>query len=346
MSTWFDVPVALDWLRVPAALLLSAAVVWLSLHYARRRKLYDLPGRRRSHVKPTPRGGGVGIVAAAAVLFVPLAFALYPGWSGAGTAILAGMLAVAAVGWVDDHHGLGIMPRLAVHTAAALGLALSVAEYEDAVTIAILVLAGVWFINLHNFMDGIDGLLGVQALFVFSLLGVLGWLDAARYYSLGMFTLAAATLGFLPFNFPRARIFMGDVGSGALGFLLAASIGMALDNGLLEPGEALILVSAFVVDASCTLVLRMARGRRWYSAHREHLYQWLVRSGWSHARTVGWYLGWNLFVVAPALALYENSNGHETLLLTFVYAVALVLWWCARRFCLHNILVNKAINAA
>jgi len=124
---------------------------------------------------------------------------------------------------------------------------------------------------------------------------------------------------------------MGDVGSGALGFLIAAAIGIGLDFGLLVPGEALIVVSAFLIDASCTLVSRMLRGRRWYSAHREHLYQWLARD-MSHARVVAIYTAWNLLVVVPALVCFELADGYENTLCLGVYALGIALWFAGKRY--------------
>jgi len=150
-----------------------------------------------------------------------------------------------------------------------------------------------------------------------------------------MWVLAAATLGFLPFNFPRARVFMGDVGSGALGFLIATAIGIGIDFGLLIPSEALILVSAFVIDASCTLVSRMLRGRRWYSAHREHLYQWLARTTSSHIRAVAVFTAWNVLIVIPALVIFEITDGHEIAITGAVYTLGIGAWLAGKRYCLQ-----------
>jgi UDP-N-acetylmuramyl pentapeptide phosphotransferase/UDP-N-acetylglucosamine-1-phosphate transferase len=323
------------WGTLLGSFLLSAFVTWLSIHYARRRNLVDLPGQRRSHTEPTPRGGGIGIVVAAAIFFVVPLFAVYAGPAGAAAAILFGLILVAAVGWWDDHFELTAIARLAAHALAALLLAISLVGPDGVVVVAVFALAAAWSVNLHNFMDGINGLLAVQAAFVFLVLGLLGQVYAEPAYMLAMWTLAAATLGFLPFNFPRARVFMGDVGSGALGFLIAAAIGIGLDFGLLVPSEALILVSAFAIDASCTLVSRMLRGRRWYSAHREHLYQWLARGTSSHAQVVAMYAAWNALIVAPALVIFEITDGYETAIAGGVYALGTALWLAGKHYCLQ-----------
>ena len=321
---------------VAASFLLSAFVTWLSIRYAHQRNLIDLPGQRRSHAAPTPRGGGIGIVVACAVFFVPPLFAVYPGATGAAAAILFGLTTVAAVGWLDDHFGLGAIERLIVHLLAAAWLAFALLGNDGLIVAAAFALGTVWSINLHNFMDGIDGLLGVQALFVFAALGYFGSHYTQPSYALPMWTAGAAVLGFLPFNFPRARVFMGDVGSGALGFLIAAALGLGLDFGLLVPAQALVVASAFVIDATCTLASRMLRGRRWYSAHREHLYQWLARD-MSHARVVLLYAAWNLLVVVPALLMLERTDGHDAAITAGVYAVGIAFWLFGKRWCLYRV---------
>ena len=325
---------------IAASFLLSAIVTWLSIRYARQRNLIDHPGQRRSHTQPTPRGGGIGIAAAAAIFFALPLFRVYPGF-GAAAAALVGLILIAAVGWGDDHFSLAAIWRLLVHVVASLIFAVALLGQDGTIIVALFAFATTWSINLHNFMDGIDGLLGTQALFVFCVLALLGQHYAQPAYTLAMLALAAATLGFLPFNFPRARVFMGDVGSGVLGFLIAAAIGIGLDFGLLIPSEALIIVSAFVIDASCTLLSRMLRGRRWYSGHREHLYQWLARNQPSHARVVALYMAWNALVVVPALLAFEATAGYELLICAGVYALGVALWLAGKRYCLQSTKVRK-----
>lgn len=334
------------------ALASSSAVTWASLAYARRRRLFDLPGKRRSHTMPTPRGGGIGIVVG-----VVVSVATFAAWSGAFEArvvgcLLAALAVVALVGWIDDHRGLGAMPRIAAHGLSAL-LALGVPALAGHMSLptaqlpmfdlALLVLfvGIVWSINLHNFMDGIDGLLALQTLFVFTVLALLfaraGRIDAATCTAL----LAGAVAGFVPFNFPRARIFMGDVGSGVLGLLVALVVLWQMSTPSIALTSGLVLCSAFVTDASCTLLSRMLYGRRWYSAHREHLYQWLARNGLSHAQVVMLYMGWNFLVTLPVVCWMNRAplvalQRPGMTAAVAVYAAAVVVWCVGKRWCLRS----------
>lgn len=324
--------------------LITVLLVGASIGYARRRGMLDLPGQRRSHDIPTPRGGGIGIVVA---MLICLGGAGWGGsMGGSGHPVLAGLCAalllVALAGWWDDHRSLPVLPRFAAQLlAVALFSAGLVAAGTSCWWLPLLLLVGAWSINLHNFMDGIDGLLAQQAIFVGSGLAALAW--AAHQPMLALLTgcLAVSALGFWLFNRPPARIFMGDVGSGSVGLLIFAFGAMLwrIDHALLWP--ALILSSAFMMDASLTLLARMWLGRRWYAAHREHLYQWLVRRGRTHARVDSVYMGWNLLVAAP-MAWLAWSHLHVALTVTMVvYAVAAATWlYLKRRLLRPN--ANKA----
>ncbi|HET6555638.1 MAG TPA: glycosyltransferase family 4 protein, partial [Dyella sp.] len=268
---------------VLASLLISLAVVRGAIAYAHRRGMMDLPGQRRSHTIPTPRGGGIGVVAAA-IVCMPLALLWFPGtWPvPIALALAVATASVAMVGWWDDHRSLPVLPRLGIQLLSAGVVAAALAF--DGMSwwwLPLLVLAGTWSINLHNFMDGIDGLLAQQVIFV--AIGLAWMARAVGQVALAVSAacLGAAALGFWFFNRPRARIFMGDVGSGTAGLLLFVLTALLwrVDNQLLWP--ALILSSSFIADATLTLLGRMASGRRWYTAHREHLYQWMVRSGFT-----------------------------------------------------------------
>ncbi len=361
MQAW---PISAWWMAALLVFVVSSAVTAWSLAYARRRNLLDHPGQRRSHSMPTPRGGGIGIVVGVLVGNAAVFFGSMHSDAWQMLPLSASVLLVAAVGWIDDHRGLSAKLRFAVHCLAAMVLLgwFPVATWlfnarSDTggnepwfFPFLILSIATVWSINLHNFMDGIDGLLASQALFVFVALALLcaqaGCLAEAG--QIGVF--AAATLGFLPFNFPRARIFMGDVGSGVLGSLVIIAVMWSMLVSPLAMASGLIACSAFVVDASATLLSRMFSGRRWYSAHREHLYQWLVRSGWTHAQVTGMYMGWNLLLPAPVLYWINREPAMPTdgwmatswfveqgvVELVLVYALAALAWIIGKRHCLYK----------
>ncbi|MEO6366307.1 MAG: lipopolysaccharide biosynthesis protein, partial [Luteimonas sp.] len=218
--------------RMTSSMLLWAAFhlmvgllgTWCARRYAVRRNLLDQPGARRSHDAPTPRGGGIAIVFALVLAAIWLGRA-FPEWTLLLTCFAIGVVIVAGVGWIDDHRPLSAWVRLIAHLCAAALLAWGVQQAfgHPWLTAATLVL-GVGLTNAWNFMDGIDGLAVAQATIIavasaIALTGPERWLAVA---------LAAACAGFLPMNFPKARIFLGDVGSGALGFAIAALLVFAV----------------------------------------------------------------------------------------------------------------------
>jgi UDP-N-acetylmuramyl pentapeptide phosphotransferase/UDP-N-acetylglucosamine-1-phosphate transferase len=329
------------------SLLITLLLVRGAIVYAHRRGMLDHPGQRRSHRLPTPRGGGIGIVVAMLVCLPGALWSQPAAWPPSVIAgLLSALLLVALAGWWDDHRALPVLPRLGAQVLA-VGV-FSLALLTTGLSwwwLPLLLIGGVWSINLHNFMDGIDGLLAQQAIFVCGGLALLAWGVAQPALALATAALATAALGFWYYNRPLARIFMGDVGSGSVGLLIFAFSAMLWrqNHALLWP--ALILSSAFVVDASLTLLTRMWRGRRWYTAHREHLYQWLVRRGGTHARADAIYLGWNLLIAAP-LAWLAWSHLRMALPITMVvYLGAAAAWLALKRRCLRRH-VSRASHVA
>lgn len=326
----------IGWLAVSCAMTLL--LVWGAIGYAKRRGMLDQPGQRRSHRLPTPRGGGIGIVVVM-LLSLPYILAIAPGnWPASVIwGLWVALVLVAVAGWWDDHRSLPIWPRLG---AQLLGVGLFAVGLLAAGLpwwwLPVLLAAGAWSVNLHNFMDGIDGLLAQQVVFVGVGLALLGWSGGQPALATAAAVLAASSLGFWWFNRSPARIFMGDVGSASTGLLIFAFSAMLwrVDQRMLWP--VLILSSAFAVDASFTLLTRVLRGRRWYTAHREHLYQWLVRRGATHSQVGGAYLGWNVLVAAP-LAWLAWSYPRMALPVTMVtYLVATATWLALKRRCLRR----------
>jgi Fuc2NAc and GlcNAc transferase len=259
----------------------SAILTGLVRAYAVRSALLDVPNERSLHGAPTPRGGGVAIVLVTIAGLVGLVVArVIPapvGWIlGLGGAL------VAVVGWLDDRRGVSAPLRAAVHTLAG-AWAVGWIWGEPTIGAILGALGIVWAVNLYNFMDGIDGLAAGEAVSVGAIGGAL--LLAAGDTTLAMVALlvAAAAAGFLAWNWAPARIFMGDVGSGFLGYTFGALALLSHRAGAVPLALWLLLLGVFLFDATVTLLRRMARGERWYQAHRLHAYQRLVQAGLSHA---------------------------------------------------------------
>jgi Fuc2NAc and GlcNAc transferase len=281
-------------LTIVFAFLASASLTALVRRYLLRRKVLDIPNGRSSHSLPTPRGGGLSIVVV--FLGIVLRFAHRGAISASlGSALIWGGLAVAGVGFLDDHFPIPARVRLLVHFAAA-GWALWKLNGMGPLHLGwiiwnwgwvgqLVALVGlVWMINLYNFMDGIDGIACVEAVCASGLGGLLlAWSGLGGLAECAL-VLAAASAGFLVWNWPPARIFMGDVGSGFLGFVFGVlAIASAKERPwMLWPW--LILLSIFIVDSIVTLLRRLLTGARWYQAHCSHAYQHAARRWGSHSK--------------------------------------------------------------
>jgi UDP-N-acetylmuramyl pentapeptide phosphotransferase/UDP-N-acetylglucosamine-1-phosphate transferase len=253
----------------------------------RRRAMLDRPNERSSHVVPTPRGGGIAVIGASVIAWLALAAdgTLPP----ATIAVALAAAILALVSWLDDLRGLTPGVRLLAHFAAvAVGLwALPPGViFQGWLPPGLDAMAGallwVWFVNLFNFMDGIDGIDGSEAAAIGIGIVVVASLDPVL--AAPAVAIAAAALGFLVWNWAPARIFLGDVGSVALGYLLGFLLLELARRGQWQ--AALILPAYFLADASLTLLRRLLRGEKIWQAHREHFYQRAVQQGLSHAAVV------------------------------------------------------------
>ncbi|RMH94837.1 lipopolysaccharide biosynthesis protein [Lysobacter pythonis] len=314
-----------EWI-LAAACLVCLAGTGLARRYALHRQLLDLPGdARRNHRVATPRGGGIamGVVMVVACVGLALGEAAAWGWIAAGLALVGG------IGWWDDHRPLPAILRLLVHAVAAALLA--VAGYGlgwpvwliVAAFVAALVLTNIW-----NFMDGIDGIAASQAVLV---AGCAFFLLAAGVGKTWALVVVGAAAGFLVWNFPRAKIFMGDVGSGALGYGLAvvwATTAMA-DR---QAGMLLLFpLSAFLIDAGLTLAGRMWRGERWWQAHSSHSYQLAVRRLGRHVPVTLGYLAWTLAGGCWAYWAMTEDWRFIMLALSGWYSAGAIVWRWLRR---------------
>jgi len=296
-----------------------------------RRSLLDLPNDRSSHSVPTPRGGGL------AVLFVFLTALILLAAFGdvpkpQATWLFALTLALGGLSWVDDLRGLSPFLRLGGHVVG-IGLAMALGLIDGPVFGGLLpplfdkiaaAFLWVWFINLFNFMDGIDGIAGVEtasvAIGVAALAVLLGVGDGLHYIALG---LAGAALGFLIWNWHPAKIFLGDVGSVPIGFLLGWMLLSIAAKGYWA--AALILPGYFLVDATLTLMKRALRGDKIWQAHREHFYQYAVLRGKSHAEVSSAIAVANVLLVALALTAIPGQE-HWAIIGAVCVVTVLILW--------------------
>jgi Fuc2NAc and GlcNAc transferase len=271
------------------ASLLGSGVV---RQFALRTSLLDIPNSRSSHSVPTPRGGGLAIVVAfIAGSFTLTVFGILD--SQTMLAIMAGAL-IAWIGYMDDRRPQSAKLRFSVHILGAaiaviiLNRTPGVSLYATGTTNVVLfsaltVFAFAWATNLFNFMDGIDGLASSEAIFVSCSVAILNSIKGGDAgVTSAMLCLSAAVLGFLLWNWPPARLFMGDVGSGFLGFTLVLLAMVASLRGTLSLFVLPILGGLFLVDASVTLIRRMLKGEAWFEAHRAHAYQHLARRWRAH----------------------------------------------------------------
>ena len=314
------------WLAI--FLSMGAIGTWLARGYAVQRDLLDHPGERRSHDAVTPRGGGIAIVVA--LLAATLALALRDPSSVVLLAGFAtGLLLVAGIGWWDDHRPLPAWSRLAVHAVAAAVMSIAVlgAFGEPWLAVAAFV-AALALVNVWNFMDGINGLAASQAALVAA--GYAGLMSGSLWGWLGV-AFVAACAGFLPFNFPRARIFLGDVGSGALGFAVAAFAVVAVGRDGIEWPLALMPLSAFLTDAGWTLLRRVWRREPWWTAHTQHAYQaWARRLG-RHTPVTLAYAAWTSTAIGLVILLHSPDSFFMWAVVLSWYTSCAFFWWCLQR---------------
>ncbi|MDD1009928.1 glycosyltransferase family 4 protein [Pseudomonas shahriarae] len=311
------------WWILPLALVLAFALTAVLRRYAVNRSMIDIPNDRSSHTVPMPRGGGVSIVIS---FFISLVCLWVGGWGGmpfflgaAGCGVI-----VAVIGFMDDHGHIAARWRLLGHFIAAIwgvvwigGLA-PLNLFGSLVNLswvgsALAVLYLVWMLNLYNFMDGIDGIASIEAICVCIGVSVLYWLSGHGTLIWGPALLAMAVLGFLYWNFPPAKIFMGDAGSGFLGVTLGV---LSLQAAWVNPEFLwawLILLGVFIVDATFTLLRRLLQGAKVYQAHRSHAYQYASRRCGSHMPVTLGVAAINVFWLFP-LAFCVTSYGMNGML--------------------------------
>ena len=287
---------AVHWHRIAACFALAAAAVFAIGFPARvlgqRTRILDQPGERSSHTVPVPRTGGLAIILG---VFFSLLMVVKPSLAFLVAAGIGGL--VVAISMADDVISIPALPRLGVHLLVAaltvwlvrlalhdLGLPYLHVAISQPVGLVLAVLFAVAVVNFFNFMDGINGIAVTQGLLGGLTICLLLIQAGGGNSVLTAAALAGGCLGFLPHNFPRARMFMGDVGSTTLGFAMAMLVLVGAGRTGLPFVAYMLPLGVFIYDATFTIIKRTLRGENPLRAHREHHYQLLVRCGWSHAR--------------------------------------------------------------
>lgn len=319
-------------LAVAAAALISALVLWISRPLLQRYALAR-PNARSSHRIPTPQGAGIAVIAATLIvasLWAASAHVTIP------PALVAATVVIALVGLADDIVSLPVLVRLVLQAAcvgAVVFTAPETARVVPALPLALerglVVLAGVWFVNLVNFMDGLDLMTVAEvvpvtaALLLLGLLGDLSWPAVLIATALG-----GAMLGFAPFNRPVAKVFLGDVGSLPIGLLLGWCLLELAFRG--QPAAALLLPAYYLADSTITLFRRVIRREPFWSAHRTHFYQRATDKGFTVKRVIAETFALNLVLALLAIATVRAGSTAITIVCLIVGATAVA--FVLRRF--------------
>jgi UDP-N-acetylmuramyl pentapeptide phosphotransferase/UDP-N-acetylglucosamine-1-phosphate transferase len=319
-------------LAVAIAALISAVITWTSRPLLQRYALAR-PNARSSHRIPTPQGAGIAVIAATLVVAY-----MWAAWANVAIPLVLVIttIVIALVGFADDIVSLPVPVRLVLQ-AACVGAIVFTAPEEARIVPALplalerglILLAGVWFVNLVNFMDGLDLMTVAEVVPVAASLLLLGWLGELSWpAALIAAALCGAMLGFAPFNKPVAKVFLGDVGSLPIGLLLGWCL---LELAWHEQAAAALLLPAYyLVDATITLFRRIARREQFWSAHRSHFYQRATDNGFSVPRVIGEVFALNL--VLAALALVTVRAGSTEITIVSLLAAAVAIGFVLRRF--------------
>lgn len=259
--------------------------------YALKKNIIDKPNERSSHTMPTPRGGGVAVVIS---YLLSLAGLIYLGYlvPSIGIIVIVAGFIIALLGFLDDHGHINALVRLAIHFMVAIGVVVALGGFTE-VTIfdglqlgfvanIIAVLFLVWLLNLYNFMDGINGIASIEAITSALSIALIYWMLYPTVNNQVLWLMAATVFGFMLWNFPKAKIFMGDACSGFLGLVLGIWALYALKQDIALFCAWIICLGVFIVDATFTLIRRVLGGYKMYDAHRSHAYQILSRKFSSH----------------------------------------------------------------
>jgi UDP-N-acetylmuramyl pentapeptide phosphotransferase/UDP-N-acetylglucosamine-1-phosphate transferase len=323
---------------VVAAAMLSAAMTWALLHWLLRHTLAK-PNARSSHRVPTPQGAGIAVIGATLVVACALVARADAVNLNIVAAIFAASLFMAIVGFADDVKSIPVLPRLILQ-AVAVGTIVLTAPGELRIVPAcplwiergLLLLAGLWFVNLVNFMDGLDWMTVAEVVPITAAMVLLGWFgEFPRSATIVAAALCGAMVGFAPFNRPVAKVFLGDVGSLPIGLLLGwCLLQLAYNQQIVAT---LLLPLYYLSDATVTLLRRLKRGERFWTAHRSHFYQRATENGLMVLRVVSEVFALNvtLAVLAFGSIMTQSAMVRILFLIAGGLATALVMYRFSRR---------------
>jgi UDP-N-acetylmuramyl pentapeptide phosphotransferase/UDP-N-acetylglucosamine-1-phosphate transferase len=312
--------------------------VALIRHWALRRNLLDIPNERSSHTRPIPRVGGLAIVVITLIGFI-IIWILCPAWPWLALFVyVSGAILIAVVSWLDDVNSLPNRVRFAVHSLSAAMVIMGIGYWRKIylpllgtinlgwLGLAITFMWIVGLINAYNFMDGIDGIAGGQAVVAGLGWTILGWLDnQPLVVALGLL-LAASSLGFLGHNWFPARIFMGDVGSAFLGYNFAVLTVVAAQRDPRFALAGVLLVWPFVFDSVFTFLRRLLHRENIFTAHCSHLFQRLVATGFSHKKVASLYIGLAIIGLVCSVSLVMEWRWADYLTTIVIVIASLFLW--------------------
>lgn len=320
--------------------LISILLTGLTRQLAIRKNILDIPNERSSHHIPTPRGGGIAIVVMFTLSLLMLGMA---GWIASNLlwALVGGGFLIALLGYADDVYSVPTRIRIILHFLAAIWAVHCLGGFSHldfgtwTITLhtkgSLLAIIGiVWCINLYNFMDGIDGLAGSEGLFVAVASGMALCFSQDYHSAFILWLLAAAIAGFVVWNWPPAKIFLGDVGSGFLGYQFAVLGVYTANQGTLPINCWLILLAVFLCDATFTVIHRMMQGKRWYTAHKEHAYQHLLSCGASHKQITLSITLINLVLLLPLVLAAFFWPLRSFWLMAGSVMLLWILWFCIK----------------
>ncbi|MCZ6804999.1 MAG: glycosyltransferase family 4 protein [Proteobacteria bacterium] len=302
------------------------------IQFAKKKNIIDVPNDRSSHDKPTPRGGGLSI-SLSILIYLIVIIIIKEGLTTQNYSLLGiGAVIISIIGILDDVKNLSATIRAFLYLSTSSIFILLITKFtyisfQEIVFISVAILGITGLTNLYNFMDGADGIAGIQAIIAALPAGILFYVLNEYEFALLCFTLVASTTGFLIWNWPPARIFMGDVGSCALGFIFGGLIFITYLQKSISINIWLVLLSFFIVDATLTLIKRVINRERWYQAHRSHAFQRYLQMGHSHTQLAITVSLFSVLILWPATFLAYKIPEFQLHITIIIYLFLSFIWY-------------------